>query len=39
VIISENEDTATHFPEDEAAISIGGGGAIAALPWLTAVVP
>jgi hypothetical protein len=40
VVISENKDTAIHFPELDAGISVEGvgrgGAAIAALPWLTA---
>ncbi|MFI1994908.1 Wadjet anti-phage system protein JetD domain-containing protein [Actinoplanes sp. NPDC020271] len=40
VVISENKDTAIHFPPLTSAISVEGmgrgAGAIAALPWLTA---
>nr|WP_233258180.1 Wadjet anti-phage system protein JetD domain-containing protein [Micromonospora sp. S4605] len=40
VVISENKDTAIHFPELPGGISVEGvgrgAGAIAALPWLTA---
>jgi len=39
VVISENKDTAIHFPELDRGISVEGvgrgGGSIAALPWLT----
>ena len=39
VVISENKDTAIHFPALDGGISVEGvgrgGGAIAALPWLT----
>lgn len=40
VVISENKDTAIHFPELDGGISVEGvgrgGGSIAALSWLTA---
>jgi hypothetical protein len=40
VVISENKDTAIHFPELDGGVSVEGvgrgGATIAALPWLTA---